>query len=139
VEYLRPTAIPEICWVVTSEGAAVAEADKPAQRVCELLETEPEYYRIYRIVLERASQEGGTNQRELGILINNDPAAQEPRMYAMGFVERLSEAGAVEWRDRAWRITDAGRLAFSALDEAEASVLAEIEDSGMQCDLSDNR
>ncbi len=36
-------------------------------------------------------------------------AAEEPRLYAPHFIDKLEKCDAVEWRDKSWRITEVGR------------------------------
>ena len=119
VEYLEPVTPPEIYWLTTPEGKAALEADRPADRLRALLESEPQYRHLYRLWLTFADTPAGANQKDLSRVIDNDPAVQRPRMYAMRFGEKLAENEALEWRDRAWHITDLGRQALELLDELD--------------------
>ncbi len=117
VEYLKPATMPVLYWAASPEGVAVVNADAPSDRLRRLFEDESVYRKIYRIVLEEAMKEYGATQKVLGKLINGDPLVQKPRMYAMRFVDRLDEAGAVEWRNGAWHATATGLGGLSILVE----------------------
>lgn len=120
VAYLKPVTPPACFWRTTADGDAVVREDRPDVRLRALLETEPQYRHFFRYWLEEASAETGANQKKLSGLIDNDPAALRPRMYSMRFGEKLAEADALVWRNRAWHITDLGREALTWLDELDA-------------------
>jgi hypothetical protein len=119
VEYLKPAVLPQICWLATPEGNAAVAGDVPEDRMRNLLESEPQYAHIYRIVLDEAGHDEGTSEKTLSKLIDHDPAVQKPRMYAMRFAGKLADAEAIVWRDGAWHITEVGKDAYDVLDRMQ--------------------
>ena len=111
VEYLEAAEAPETFWLTTSAGQAALDADKPLERMHELLESDATYASIYERVLSLCSAEGGANTKDLGNEIDDDPMLQKPRYYATRFVDRLEKCDALEWKG-AWCITDIGKQAL---------------------------
>lgn len=124
-EFLKPATMPELYWQATEDGLAYVDADNPSVHMRELIEGEPQYRHLFKLVLEEAAKPDGTNEKILGPMIDHDPAAQKPRMYAMGFVDKLAKVDALIWHQKAWRITDTGRLALEFINELDADASAD--------------
>ena len=62
------------------------------------------------------SAEGGVQVKAIGDMVDDDPAVQKPRRYAMYFIDKLERAGALDWQG-AWVTTDAGRAYLSSQAE----------------------
>lgn len=118
VEYLEPVEAPEIFWYTTSEGAEVLAANKPAERLRSLIESEPQYWHIYEAVLRAAAGDSGATQKALSPKIDSDPALQKPRMYVPRFLDKLANAEALIWENGAWRITALGKEALDLITKA---------------------
>lgn len=116
VEYLEPQKAPEILWVTTPVGAAVLAADDPASRMRELFAREARYLPIFQRILELCAAEDGATVPALGDAVDDDPLVQEPRFYALYFVDLLDKCGAIQWQ-QTWHITDVGREGLALLAE----------------------
>ena len=120
VEYLEPAKAPETFWVATDAGKAAVEADKPLDRLRELLESDGTYKVIYKRILNLCAKEGGVTTNEINAAVDDDPIAQKPRYYAPRFVDKLEKCDALAW-EGAWTITEVGERALE--------ILADVEDS----------
>ncbi len=121
IEYLESSTPPKIYWHTTADGAAVLEKNHPADRLNELIGNEPQYRDIFKTVLEHADRPEGASEKELGLLLNNEPILQKPRMYAQRFLSKLNDCDALVWQDHRWRITDIGRAALASLTADDSS------------------
>lgn len=115
VEYLEPAAKVEVRYQTTPAGAAVLEADKPADRLEAALEKEAIYKPIYLRILKACGEEGGKSAKQLGALVDSDPLLQEPRYWAAHFFNILGECDALVW-DGTWQTTDLGWQAVETLE-----------------------
>lgn len=118
VEYLEAQKAPEIQWVTTPVGAAVLAVDDPARRMRELFATEARYLPIFQRILELCAAEEGATVPDLGEAVDDDPLVQEPRFYALYFVDLLDKCGAIQWQ-QTWHITDVGREGLALLTETD--------------------
>lgn len=114
VEYLEPAGQLTVRYRTTPVGAAVVEADRPAERVERVLRNEAEFAPIFVRILEACAEDGGKTAKELGALVDHDPLLQRPRRWAAHFFGQLGEAGALVW-DGTWQITEVGRVALEDL------------------------
>jgi len=78
----------------------------PAERLRRLLEEEPGYVDIYRMVLEYCLEEH--SMPEIEYLLRAHPALTNPKVYPSYLVDRLEFVGALEWTGK-WRTTETGR------------------------------
>ncbi len=124
VEYLEAADAPETYWETTDAGKAALDADKPLERLHELLDTDGAYGVIYKRVLTMCAQEGGATTKSLGDAIDKDPMVQKPRYYATRFVDRLEKCDALEWRG-AWYTTEIGNTALELLADVEDTFVLE--------------
>lgn len=128
VEYLQPAQPKQVFWRTTAAGKAALDADKPLERLNELLESDQKYAVIYKRILTLCDNDTGTVIATINKHVDNDPLLKQPRMYASRFVDRLERCDALEWKDKAWHITDVGRTALELLADVEDE--AEEEDEG---------
>ena len=109
VSYYEAGEAPEVCWLATEDGAAYAEADKPLDRLTDLLSEDAKYATIYERILGLTAQESGASMPTINEAVDNDELLKSPRLYAPHFIDKLEKCDAVEWRDKSWRITEVGR------------------------------
>lgn len=102
-EYIQATVPPESFWVSTIDGLLYADADDPGKRAQGIVDDEREYASVYRFILE--SCRAGASGKELSGVIDRHPLTQEPRLFAMHFVKKLEDAGAIEWKGF-WSLSD---------------------------------
>ena len=123
VAYYEAAEAPAVCWLATTEGTAFAEADKPLERLGELLAEDARYAPIYERLLALCSQEGGASMPTLNEAVDHDELLKKPRLYAPHFIDKLEKCDAVEWKGT-WQITAVGRegarLVADLLAAAEA-------------------
>ena len=120
VEYYEAADAPKTYWATTEAGKAALDADKPLERVHELLDEEKAYSVIYKRILTICAQKGGATVAVLSEAIDNDPLVQNPRYYATRFVERLEKCDALVWEDT-WITTETGKAALELLTDEENS------------------
>ena len=109
VSYYEVGEAPEVCWLATEDGAAYAEADKPLDRLTNLLAEDAKYATIYERILGLTAQDAGASMPTINEAVDNDELLKSPRLYAPHFIDKLEKCDAVEWRDKSWRITEVGR------------------------------
>jgi len=73
-------------WQTTEAGKRVAEVEAPGKRLLELLSKE-----------------------EIEELLEGNPVMEKPKVYPTFFIQGLEEAGGLEWVDKHWRTTEAGK------------------------------
>ena len=93
-------------WMITEAGIEAVAGRDPAERLRRLLEDEPAYADIYRMVLKFCSEEQSLSDIEY--LLRAHPALQSPKVYPSYLVDRLEFAGALEWTGK-WRATETGK------------------------------
>lgn len=108
VDYWQVAPAPDVFWAITPEGLERYEAYKPAEMIKAVFEDEPNYRKFFLATLNACAQEGGASMKVLDKLISDAPELQNPRRYAMYFIDKLEKAGALEWGDT-WQATAAGR------------------------------
>lgn len=121
VEYLESAETPEIYWVTSPDGMDVVERNRPAEAMRELIEGEPQYLHIYRVTLDMAACENGVTEKNLGFMVDKDPALQNPRMYAARFLDHLYKVDCVKWNGNAWVLTELGQQAKALVEELSAT------------------
>lgn len=114
VEYLEAGQPIETFWRTTDAGAAAVEADKPLERLRELLDSDAAYRPIYKRVLSLCAAENGATTKSLGEAVDNDPLVQKPRFYVAHFIDRLEKCDALAWH-ASWVTTDIGRTGLEML------------------------
>ena len=93
----------EELWVTTEAGMEAIAVNDPAERLKRLLEEEPAYDEIYRIILKFCLTEHSVDDIE--DLLRVHPGLRNPKVYPSHLVERLEFAGALEWTDHEKLIT----------------------------------
>lgn len=116
VEFWRVAPAPEVYWGLTDAGAAKLDTYRPLEMIARLYEAEPQYGDIFTTCLELCARDGGASLREIGDVVDDEPVLQNPKRYAMYFIDKLEHAGAVEWTGQ-WSATEHGRTYLHAEDE----------------------
>lgn len=114
VEYLEAGDPVEVCWLATDAGRAAVEADKPLERLRDLLDHDAAYLPIYKRILALCAAEGGAKTPDINAAVDNDPLVQKPRFYAPHFVDKLEKCDALAWQ-KAWVVTEVGRAGLEML------------------------
>lgn len=105
-------------YVATQVGLDFMEARVSQRMVQDMLEEEPRYLPLYRMILERCMREGGGETKALNDIIDANPLCQEPRRFCTYFLNRLEGVGALAWRD-SWTVTDRGSRCLADMDKGE--------------------
>lgn len=114
VEYLEASEPVEVCWVATDAGRGAVEADKPLERLCDLLEQDAVYRVIYKRILTLCAAEGGAKVPAINAAVDKDPLVQKPRFYAPHFIDKLEKCDALTWKN-AWITTQVGHAGLEML------------------------
>ena len=114
VEYLEAGDPVEVCWLATDAGRAAVEADKPLERLRDLLDHDAAYLPIYKRILALCAAEGGAKTPDINAAVDNDLLVQKPRFYAPHFVDKLEKCDALAWQ-KAWVVTEVGRAGLEML------------------------
>lgn len=122
--YYEAAEPPAVCWVATDDGTAYVEADKPLDRLTDLLAEDAKYARIYDRILELVAQDAGASVAAINAAVD-DELLKNPRLYAPHFIDKLERCDAVEWRDKSWRITEVGRAGQSIVADLVAAQAAD--------------
>lgn len=78
VSYYEAGEAPEVCWLATEDGAAYAEADKPLDRLTDLLSEDAKYATIYERILGLTAQESGASMPTINEAVDNDELLKSP-------------------------------------------------------------
>lgn len=116
VEFWRPAPAPEVFWSLTEEGRAHLDSYRPLELIARCFAEEPRYTDVLATCLRLCAQDGGASLRSIGDVVDDEPVLQNPKRYAMYFIDKLEHAAAVEWKGQ-WIITDAGRQYLESLEE----------------------
>lgn len=119
VEYWTVTPAPPVFWQTTEEGREQLDAYRPLELIRSCYEAEPQYSDIFTTVLELTAREGGSSMKQIGNVIDDEPAVQNPRRFAMYFIDKLERAGGVEWKG-SWVITSPGAEHLESLARSQA-------------------
>lgn len=105
--YWEVAPAPRVHWLLTDEGRAQYESYQPLERIRACYDEEPQYADIFTMVLSTCAQPGGASVKQVGEVVDDDPAVQKPRRYAMYFIDKLEHAGALDWGG-SWVTTEYG-------------------------------
>jgi hypothetical protein len=94
-------------WQTTEAGRKVAEMEAPAKRLLELISKESVYSEAYMQVLSFCQTP--RTRAEIEELLQGNPVMEKPKVYPTFFIQGLEEAGGLEWADKHWRTTEAGK------------------------------
>lgn len=114
VEYLEASEPVELFWVATDAGRGAVEADKPLERLRNLLDEDATYLPIYKRILTLCSAEGGAKTPAINDAVDHDPLVQKPRFYAPHFIDKLEKCDALVW-EKTWVATEVGRAGLEML------------------------
>ena len=96
-------------WRATAAGLAVRESLTQGAAFRELvLGRDAKYVEVYHAVMEAVAAEP-RSKAYIDALVDAFPVAQSPRRFGGHFIDLLERTDALEWKDRAWRLTDLGR------------------------------
>lgn len=95
-------------YVATAIGLATVEERWSASAAEAVVAGEPQYRHIYRAILEMCAEPGGKTKPQVADAVDADPVLQKPRRWCQYFLEKLREAGALDWNN-AWITTDIGK------------------------------
>ena len=113
-ESLADDAQVEVCLALTEKGERLRDAYAPGTTMRELFDERPGYGEVFNAMLWACSAPDGASREDLEAQINELPPLQpnekgHKTVYPQYFFDALESAGGIEWRDGAWRITEAGR------------------------------
>ena len=89
------------------------------------------YASVYRAVME-AVERAPRSKAYIDALVDAFPEVQSPRRFGGHFVDMLERTDALEWRDRAWRLTDLGRSLLPDVRELAEARAASSDPSGKE-------
>lgn len=106
VEYLEIKEPQEATWLATDAGLTVLAECREGGELAELISVrDARYADIYMDLMQFLAEQGRTmgaiNDRYAG-----DDRLENPHKAPSHFIDCLQEVGAVEWRDRGWRLTE---------------------------------
>ena len=93
-------------WRTTEAGIEAVAGRDPAERLRRLLEEEPAYADIYRMILKFCYEERSLSDIEY--LLQAHLGLRNPPVYPSYLIDRLEFTGALEWTGK-WRTTEAGK------------------------------
>ena len=113
-ESLPDDAQVEVRLTLTEKGEDLRDAYAPGATMHALYEDRPGYSEVFNAMLWACSSEDGSSRDEIEAQINELPPLQpnekgHKTVYPQYFFDALETAGGIEWRDGAWKITEAGR------------------------------
>ena len=108
MEYLEIKEPQQATWLATDAGLTVLAECREGSELDELIGVrDARYADIYRDLLNFLHEQGRTmgaiNDRYVG-----DERLENPHKAPSHFIDCLQEVGAVEWKNRGWRLTDLG-------------------------------
>ena len=113
-ESLPDDAQVEVRLTLTEKGEDLRDAYAPGTTMHALYEDRPGYSEVFNAILWACSSEDGASRDDIEAQIAEleplQPNAQGHKtVYPQYFFDALESAGGIEWRDGAWKITEAGR------------------------------
>ena len=136
LKFFKPTDGKQVFWLITDEGRAYLEADDPYGRLTELIMEEPQYFSVYKEILEYCDREEGRAATELAELIDDGPLVRKPRRWFSYFVKKLEDCGALVWAGK-WCTTEFGKKGLELLFSEEAEALFGEEEQSTGGDTHD--
>lgn len=119
VTYLEIKEAIDPVWYSTAEGLeAYDELTQGAAFRDIVLDRDSAYIDVYRAVMKEVS-DGGRSKLQIENLVDSFPIVQSPRRFGGHFIDMLERTDAIEWKDRAWHITDLGRSMLAEMEQAD--------------------
>ena len=116
VEYLEITSTPDPMWYATEEGlAAYDELTQGSEFRRIVFDKDARYLEVYRAVME-ATKDTGLSKKQIEEIVDGFDIVQNPRRFGGHFIDMLERADALEWKDRAWHLSDFGRSMLNEMD-----------------------
>ena len=116
VEYLEITSTPDPMWYATEEGlAAYDELTQGSEFRRIVFDKDARYLEVYRAVME-ATKDMGLSKKQIEEIVDGFDIVQNPRRFGGHFIDMLERADALEWKDRAWHLSDFGRSMLNEMD-----------------------
>ncbi|MDR0515214.1 MAG: hypothetical protein LBG81_08675 [Coriobacteriaceae bacterium] len=109
-DYLVVTLKPEGKWLATADGLSAVDAVDAYASLRELLKEDSGYCDVYLEILGSCAQSPRT-QKELDVLVQNNPSTRSPRKYSGYFIDRLEANGAISW-NQGWTTTKPGEAVW---------------------------
>lgn len=121
VEYLEVKQHVDPVWHATEEGLAVYDELTDGSSFRDIvLDRDSAYLDVYLAVMEKMG-EGACAKAAIDDLVDTLEAAKNPRRFGGHFIDMLERTCAIEWKDRAWHLTDFGREMVSVVRGAVAA------------------
>ncbi len=113
-ESLPDDAQVQVRLTLTEKGETLRERYAPGATMRALYEDRPGYEEVFSTMLWACSAPDGATRADIEAQIEALPQLQpngqgHRTVYPQYFFDALEAAGGIEWRDGAWRITEAGR------------------------------
>lgn len=119
VGYLEIKEDVDPVWYASAEGLEAYEALTQGAAFRDIvLDKDSVYIEVYRAVME-AVADGGRSKTQIEELVDAFPIVHNPRRFGGHFIDMLERTDAIEWKDRAWRITDLGRCMLAEMDRTD--------------------
>lgn len=96
----------EPTWRTTEAGRNVVRIESPGNRLARLLAEEPVYRGVFQQVLRACVTP--KSRGEIETTLKGNPVLENPKVYASFFIEKLEQAGGLEWSEK-WRTTPIGK------------------------------
>jgi DNA-binding transcriptional ArsR family regulator len=93
-------------WQTTPAGRKVAEEESPEKKILTLFSAEPACREIYKQVLNFCRTP--RTRSDIEDLLDGKPRLEKLGVRPIFFVERLEDAGGLEWTQKSWCTTQAG-------------------------------
>ncbi len=92
-------------WRTTEAGMNLVRGESPSNRLMQMLARNPIYRDVYLNVLRSCAVPKA--RTEIESMLEDNPALENPKVYASVFIDSLERAGGLEWNEK-WRTTEAG-------------------------------
>lgn len=94
-------------WQITGAGQKVLALEAPSKRLLDLIAKEPEYGDLFRQTLGFCQTP--RTRGEIEEWVKQNPVAQANQVYPAFLLQRLEDAGGIEWVNSHWQTTEAGK------------------------------
>lgn len=119
VEYLEIKERIDPVWRATADGLAVRESLTQGAAFRDIvLGRDGKYRDVYRAVME-AVDAAPRSKDYIEALVDAFPIVQHPRRFGGHFIDMLERTDALEWKNRAWQLTDLGRAMLPVVQAFE--------------------